>query len=581
MSQPAPTASGTLVSTPLANVLIYALDRRLTGTLVLEEPGGTKHAVYFVAGAPQLAGLSVPFAPLGELAVESGALARERLEPALAAAREAQTPLGRVLVDWGVLDEERLERLLEEQVARRVRKLADLPPQSAYGYYAGTNFLEGVAGPAAPCAPLALIWRLMKAKSEEERTREVVQRLGTAPLRFHQEAQLAHFQFDPRERAVVDVLAAKPQSLAELKARGLMDPQRVEELVALLALLRHFETGSGASPVGAEPRASRLPQARPSALPQTPEPVRAAPAPVITSHPPAPPPRLATPAPQAPAPAPAATPAPAAAPTPAPAPAARVDDDFRRELKERAEATGLSYYELLGVPNDAPNAAIASAFFALAKRWHPDRLGPDNADLRDLAERVFARIAEAHQVLSDAERRKQYDELVKTGEGAADEQEQVQRLVRAATNFQKAQVLLRRNNLPAAEEAARAALADAPDEADHIALVAWLESNKPGADLKAVYKEIDRAARLEYQNLRVRWYRGQLLKRLGRGYAALEDFRFIVEKDPRNVDAQREIRLQEMARSGSGDAPGAGKARATLSPDAPEKPGFLGKLFKK
>jgi curved DNA-binding protein CbpA len=191
---------------------------------------------------------------------------------------------------------------------------------------------------------------------------------------------------------------------------------------------------------------------------------------------------------------------------------------------------------------------------------------------------VFSRMSEAHQVLADPERRSQYDELVKTGEGAADEQEQVQRVVRAATNFQKAQVFLKRNNLAGAEEAARAALADAPDEADHIALVAWLDANKPGADLMAALKIIDKAARAEDANLRIRWYRGQLLKRLGRGYAALEDFRFIVERDPRHVDAQREIRLQELAHSKSG---GSKPPRRTPPPPPPEKPGFLGKLFKK
>ena len=36
MSQPAPTASGTLAATPLGHLLIYALDRHLTGTIVFE-----------------------------------------------------------------------------------------------------------------------------------------------------------------------------------------------------------------------------------------------------------------------------------------------------------------------------------------------------------------------------------------------------------------------------------------------------------------------------------------------------------------------------------------------------------------
>src|SRR6185369_3529974 len=102
---------------------------------------------------------------------------------------------------------------------------------------------------------------------------------------------------------------------------------------------------------------------------------------------------------------------------------------------------------------------------------------------------------------------------------------------------------------------------DAPEEADHIALVAWLRATKPDADVPGAFKEIDRASKLEPANLRVRWFRGQLLKRLGKERQALEDFRMIVEKDPRHVDAQRELRLHEMAR-GQGqrkasDAPGA------------------------
>jgi curved DNA-binding protein CbpA len=549
MSQPAPTASGTLATTSLASLLIYALDRRLTGSFVFEEPSGAKLAFYVTAGAPALVGLSLLVAPLGELAVEAGLLARDRLDAALATAREQQVRLGRVLVEAGVLDEARLEALLQDQISRRMQRLALLPREAAYGFYAGVNFLDTLGGPLTPRSPLALIWRVFKASGDAERTRGLVERLGGAELRFHADAQLRHFEFDGAERAFVDVLSAKPQSLAELKSRGLLDPDHAEALVCALALLRQFDTGSGNAPIGAEPRASRLPPLRSSNVPATPLPEREP-----------------------------SSPAKAAAPA-TPVPVER-DDEFRRELKARATATGQSYYELLGVAIDAPAPAIASAYFALAKRWHPDRIGPENADLRELAERVFSRMSEAHQVLADQQRRVQYDALLQNGEGAADEQEQVQRVVRAATNFQKAQVFLKRNNLAGAEEAARAALADAPDEADHVALVAWLESNKPGADLAGAFRTIDRASRLEEANLRIRWYRGQLLKKLGRNNAALEDFRFIVEKDPRHVDAQREIRMQEMARSRKSEAPSAATSRSSHAPE-PVKGGILGKLFKK
>ena len=338
--------------------------------------------------------------------------------------------------------------------------------------------------------------------------------------------------------------------------RDLLDRAVLERLLYVLLLLRHFDVGNGAFPVGAERRVMT-----PSGIPYVPVSI-IAPAPAI-----APPPE----------------------PVSAAAAAVDANDPLRREAEERSKALKQSYYEVLGVPQDAAPSAIASAYFQLAKRWHPDRLGAEYVDIRDTAMRIFARIGEAHQVLADAEQRKQYDELVKTGEGAAEEQEQVQKVLRAATNFQKAQVLLRRNNLPDAEEAARAALADAPDEADHIALVAWLESLKPGADLESKLRELNRAVKMEEANLRARWYRGQLLKRVGRERQAIEDFRLIAEKDPRHLDAQREIRLFEMQqrnRKAGGNAP-PGERRSDpgqprhSSPPPGDRSSFFGKLFKK
>jgi curved DNA-binding protein CbpA len=339
--------------------------------------------------------------------------------------------------------------------------------------------------------------------------------------------------------------------------RDLLERGVLERLLFTLFLLRHFDVGTAAFPVGAERRTMT-----PSGIPHVPVSMLAPP--------------------------PAAAP-PAGAPAASVTPAADANDPLRREAEQRSQALKQSYYEVLGVPQDAAPSAIASAYFQLAKRWHPDRLGAEYADLRDTAMRIFARIGEAHAVLADADQRKQYDELVKTGEGAAEEQEQVQKVLRAATNFQKAQVMLRRNNLPGAEEAARAALADAPDEADHIALVAWLDSMKPGADLDARLRELNRAVKMEEGNLRARWYRGQLLKRVGRERQAIEDFRLIAEKDPRHLDAQREIRLFEMqARTRKSTGGGAGGDRRSdagqsrhPSPPPADRSSFFGKLFKK
>jgi curved DNA-binding protein CbpA len=543
MSQTAPTASGTLATTPLVHLLVYALDRRLTGSLVVEQPTREKHALQFADGIATAAVTGIPVAPLGELAVERGVLAADRLGPALDLAREGAQPLGQVLLSWGVLNEALLQALLREQLARRVEHIAALSPETKYGYYEGADFLQRAGRPDAPPAPQALVWRALKHSVDEAKMAEVLARFEGVPLRFLPDAPLAGFELEPSEQAVVDVLAAKPQPVAELVARQLVDGARTRKLAYLFVVLRYFDTGGGARPVGSAGRTSVLP---------------------------------ASPSPPPPPPTAAASPPPVA-------PAAPPDDAFRAELRKRAEASRDSYYDVLGVPPDSPTTAVAAAYFQLAKRWHPDRLGPDYADVRDLATKVFARMSEAHQVLSDPERRKQYDELVKTGEGAAQEQEEIQKVLRAATNFQKAQVFLRRNNLAGAEEAARAALADAPDQADHIAMVAWIEASKPNANQEAQLKELNRAARMEQANLRVRWFRGQLLKRLGKGRQALEDFRFIVENDARHVDAQREIRLFEM-RKGQSEQPASGRTSDNpkkKSDPPPEKGGILGRLFKR
>ncbi len=64
------------------------------------------------------------------------------------------------------------------------------------------------------------------------------------------------------------------------------------------------------------------------------------------------------------------------------------------------------YYQILGVPRSASQADIKKAFRKLAREFHPDRNPGDKA-----AERKFKDVNEANEVLSDPEKRKQYDLL--------------------------------------------------------------------------------------------------------------------------------------------------------------------------
>lgn len=64
------------------------------------------------------------------------------------------------------------------------------------------------------------------------------------------------------------------------------------------------------------------------------------------------------------------------------------------------------YYEVLGVEKGADDAAIKKAYRVLAKKYHPD-MNPGDAE----AEKKFKEASEAYGVLSDPQKRAQYDQF--------------------------------------------------------------------------------------------------------------------------------------------------------------------------
>ncbi len=77
-----------------------------------------------------------------------------------------------------------------------------------------------------------------------------------------------------------------------------------------------------------------------------------------------------------------------------------MNGDIRREWFEK------DYYQVLGVPKNAPAAEIKKAYRKLAQQHHPDA-NPGNKD----AEERFKEVSAAYDVLGDEEKRKQYDQV--------------------------------------------------------------------------------------------------------------------------------------------------------------------------
>jgi curved DNA-binding protein CbpA len=75
----------------------------------------------------------------------------------------------------------------------------------------------------------------------------------------------------------------------------------------------------------------------------------------------------------------------------------------------------LDHFAVLGVPRGASHSDISKAFRSLARVYHPDKF-KGNAEE---GAKLFQRLSEAHETLSDAEKRREYEAELEAGRSAA------------------------------------------------------------------------------------------------------------------------------------------------------------------
>ena len=77
----------------------------------------------------------------------------------------------------------------------------------------------------------------------------------------------------------------------------------------------------------------------------------------------------------------------------------------------------LSFYQVLGISEDATAVQIRTAYFDLAKRFHPDKFSryPDFSKYSKLLEDLFATINQAYQILTDPDEKAKYNRRIQEG----------------------------------------------------------------------------------------------------------------------------------------------------------------------
>lgn len=555
-------ASGTLERTPPIHLLVSLLERQLTGTLVLETQTGAKSALNFVRGVPNKVKSAEPVARLGTLLVEFGCLDAATAESSYAEATQAKCLHGQYLVQNGAIDTKTLDRALRSQLLLKLQWFCGLPVATAYGFYEHQDFLARWAGDGIAASPLLVLWDLTRMCSNLPNLSQRTKRYESRVLVLDSRTVIDAFGLETAERRLLTVFRDEPQTLQDLRAQNLVAEPVLQRLIYVLSLTRHIglaQDAERAIPLGvglglesnvelltvSHPLASR-----PNAAPVT--------APATVEH------RSA--APQDPR-------------------REREVTEKRRLISTMTEGyDSYDHYELLGVPRDATGEQIQTAFFDAAKRFHPDKLGVELADLRASSARLFARLSEAHQTLADSASRQQYD--AKLGHGVTvsdeeDEQKRIHEIINAATSFQKAEVLLKKRMLEAAEKEARRAHESDPGQADYLALLAWINASKAESTalLPESLSQLNLAVAMNPESDKIRFYRAQVLSRLGKKQEALTDYKFVVTKNPHNIDAQRELRLSEMRKSQvSSPTPVAAQQQSGAPPS---KGGVFSKFFKR
>jgi CheY-like chemotaxis protein/tetratricopeptide (TPR) repeat protein len=241
--------------------------------------------------------------------------------------------------------------------------------------------------------------------------------------------------------------------------------------------------------------------------------------------------------------------------TPEPRPrSAGVDEEkLRADLAAAAAAQrGRSHFEVLGVAEDADDAAVREAYERLAQLAHPDRVSACGEAVRELAEQVFARLVEAYETLSDPRRRQIYRLELRKAARRVEEQAQGRQALDAELEFQRGERALRQRSYEEALLHFGKALELYPHEGEYHAHYAWALYQCHPSDPAMVGEALEHAQRgvkLASEREKPYLFLGRLCKAVGRVDAAEKMFTRAVQIRPDCAEALSELRLINMRRS--------------------------------
>lgn len=552
----------------LPRLLFALLRQRFTGTLELEQPGSWGpgsgvRTVWLRGGMPVFTDWASEADYLGDILLAKGAIDPPTLERGLRALAGGGR-LGDILLGFGAIDAAQRTDALRVQCTRKLLHLFALRGGEVV-VRAGEHDL-GQGDELAAVNVLGLILRGVvghfdRARIEAEMAGALAADMVATPALPKYQRQ---FGFVDEDARVLGALA-RGVTLASLIKPG-VDATRALQIIYVLwacQMLRCGQDALEAIAKGATAASSPEPAPAPAAASK---PAAPASKPAAASKPEPPPP-----------PKPEAKPEPVIASKPEPAP-----DNFdfdgalaMLELKVAAEANA---FELFGLTHEADRKQIREVWAELSKRFHPDALeSSGRAALRGRVEPVFAALSEAYGVLSDKDAREKLREAILAGGSKVKATDDASIVVRNAIEAEMiardADKLLRGNSWERARDLYARAHELSPSDPDIEAALIYARhmaqraNNASMADSRDALTGLAQVIQIAPGCSRAAYFAGMIHLQLDEGEAAKLRFMDALRADPRNVDAERQLRGLKIKERASGTAP----------PD-PKKPGDDKKL---
>ena len=215
-------------------------------------------------------------------------------------------------------------------------------------------------------------------------------------------------------------------------------------------------------------------------------------------------------------------------------------------LARHAELHNQDLYHALGVSSTASTDEIRRAYYALARRYHPDKFR--NEAIKAQAEQVFGRITEAYATLSDHDARSRYDGEIAANRGSAQDHAGDTTDI-ARENFRRGRDELDRGRFAEALAFLMHACEQDPGKSEYFEYLGATQARNPRLR-KQAEESLLKALALSPTNAGAYVQLAGLYERAGAAERAREMYRKALEWDPDNPAAKRALGTEQPAKRG-------------------------------